>query len=78
MDELSLESVFGNGKLNIKCSNCKNVFEFMFKDIPKPDSILTCPDCGQNVIVGHDEDTKQKLLDAEKALKDLKKDLNDF
>ncbi|WP_442951508.1 MJ0042-type zinc finger domain-containing protein [Paenibacillus sp. GYB004] len=76
MPNTTLESLFGDEKIDIDCPQCQNRFKVKFKQVAKDGSIVSCPSCHTNIELRHDDTTKKTLTDADKASRDFEKTLN--
>ncbi|WP_273483598.1 hypothetical protein [Desulforamulus ruminis] len=77
-DQLSLESFFGDQKLDIKCPGCEHVFKLSFSDALQEGRFVPCPSCNSDIELIHDDVTKKTIADAEKAIKEFEKALKQF
>lgn len=73
MKKLTLESMFSDGELDANCPVCQHKFIVKFKDVVKDKSIVTCPECKQDIELIHEDTTKKTLKDSSKALKEFEK-----
>lgn len=70
MSEIDLDSIFGNEKAKIECSNCNREFQIKLKQA-FDNKKITCPHCRTDNSEKLDNKTKRKLKDIDKALKSL-------
>lgn len=78
MRDLSLESLFGDGDLDVDCPACEKTFQIKFKEVMTSGSTVTCPSCNQDIVINHDETTEKTMKDGNKALKEFEKALKKF
>ncbi len=75
MKKMSLESMFGDEKIDIDCPACSHNFSAKFKEVMGDKHIIKCPGCGQDIEINHDDTTKKTLTDSNKALGELDESL---
>lgn len=78
MTEFTLESLFGDEKIEVDCPSCDLEFYISFKDVMNDKSIVQCPGCRQDIEFVHDETTKNTLTNSDKALKKFDKSLKEL
>lgn len=75
MPKNSLESLFGDDKIDIDCPQCQHRFKVKFKDVMKDGVVVNCPSCRTDIELQHDDTTKKTLHDAGRSAQNFDKSL---
>lgn len=78
MNNLSLESLFGDADLAIDCPTCQQNFTFKFSQALTDGSVVQCTHCGESITLKHDETAQKTIDDSSKALNDFNKSMKDL
>lgn len=73
MKDLTLENLFGDEEVEVDCPSCNKTFQVEFKKVLTPNSSVECANCGQEIVINHDETAEKSLKDADKSLNEFNK-----
>lgn len=78
MEELTIENILGEVKLNFTCPSCTKDFSSKLKQVQNDNSKVNCPYCNTEITFVQTPESRQSQNEMQKSLNSLKKAIDNL